>query len=146
MVLTPGPRRLRLALQPPALEELVLDLRERDELGVALDVAEDPVRVGADDLVEAALLPRALEAGGGDLLDVDVRDGVGGGGGGRGGALVLGDLEGDGGVGDGLAEEEGDALEGEAGLDAVGELLVLREGLVGGEGWVGWWVGGQVKA
>lgn len=102
--------------------------------------------MGADDLVEAALLPRALEAGGGDLLDVDVRDGVGGGGGGRGGALVLGDLEGDGGVGDGLAEEEGDALEGEAGLDAVGELLVLREGLVGGEGWVGWWVGGQVKA
>ena len=55
-----------------------------------------------------------------------MRGGGGGGGGGLGGALVLGDFEGDGGVGDGLAEEEGDALKGEAGLDAVGELLVLR--------------------
>lgn len=126
MVLAARPRRLRLTLQPVALQELIRDLRKRNELGVALDVAKDPVRMGADDLVKAALLPRALEARGGDLLDIDVRDGVGGGGGGLGGTLVLGDLEGDGGVGDGLAKEEGDALEGEAGLDAVGQLVVLQ--------------------
>jgi len=38
------------------------------------------------------------------------------------------DFEGDGGEGDGFAEEEGDALEGETGLDTIRQGVVLMVG------------------
>lgn len=124
MLLALGPSLLVLINGPPLLEKLVLNLLERDPPRLAPNAAEDPVRVQAERVVEAALLASSLESGRGDLLDVDVRHGVRRGVGGFGGGLELFDFEGDGGEGDGFAEEEGDALEGEAGLDTIGEGVV----------------------
>lgn len=128
MLLPLGASLLTIIDGPPLLEKLVVDLLERDPPRLAPNVAEDPVRVRAELVVEAALLAGSLEPGRGDLLDVDVRDGVrrGVGGFGRGGELF--DFEGHGGEGDGFAEEEGDALEGEAGFDTIGEGVVLMVG------------------
>ncbi len=76
--------------------------------------------------VQDAVLVGGADAAGGDLGDVDVDGRVGGGGGGVRG--VLADGQGDGGEGDGFAEEPGEALEGEEGVDGIGEGVVLHQG------------------
>ena len=109
---------------PAALEVLVVDLVEADPAGLAGAVAEEPVGVVAPCVVDAAALVRGAEPRGG-LLNVDVRDDVGGRVGRLGGRLVLVDVEADAGHGDALADQESDALEGQDGLRAVRERLVL---------------------
>lgn len=110
---------------PARLEVLVLDLGELDEAALAADVAEEPVRVLAVDVVEAAVLVRGGEARG-RLGDVDVRHHVRRGAGRLGGRLVLVHLDDDAGDVDGLAEEVAQALEGEGRVGRVRELLVLE--------------------
>lgn len=120
-----GDEALTLTLDLPALlEELVGDLVQRDPAAAARDGTKQPVGVVAREVVEAAVLLRARQARRG-LLDVDVRDDVGGGVGRLGRALVLLDLDGDGGQADALADEVADALQGEHRLRGVGERLVL---------------------
>ena len=111
---------------PVLLQELVVELGDTGPGAAALDAAKQPVRVRAELVVEAAVLLGALDAAGDDLRDVDVDDVVGGGVWGLGRGRVLGHVEGDGGGGEGLAGEPADALEGEDGLNGVGEGLVLR--------------------
>lgn len=115
---------LGLVGQPALLEEVVVDLVEGDELGVALDVAKQPVRVLAERLVEATVLLGARQARG-RLHNVDVGEEVGRRVGRLGRGSVLVDVEGDGGNVDALAREVADALEREDGLGAIGESLVL---------------------
>lgn len=101
---------------------LGLDLGQRGVARLGVDVAEEPVAVGARGPVEHALLGGALEAAGEGLVDDDFGDaGVGG---------DLARVLGDGGDADGLAHEPGDALEGEDGVGVVGEGLLLGGGLV----------------
>lgn len=120
-----GDEALALALDLPALlEELVSDLVQADPAAAARHGTKQPVGVVAREVVEAAVLLRARQARRG-LLDVDVRDDVGGGVGRLGRALVLLDLEGDGGQADALADQVADALQGENRLRGVGERLVL---------------------
>ena len=93
---------LPLGIQPPRLEEIVVvHVRQFDPAASGFYFAEDLVLVLAPVVVEGALFRRAADAAGGDLADVDV---------GVGGLGVLGYGEGDGGVGDGFAEEPGYAL------------------------------------
>lgn len=118
---------LLVGVERPTLgEELVVDFVQRDPLGLAAHVAKDPVRVGAELAVEAALLPRALEAARGNLLNVNVRHGLRGRVGRQGRRDKLLDLERDRRQGNRLPEEERDALEGETRLDAIRELGVLN--------------------
>lgn len=71
----------------------------------------------------AALVGRAEPRG--RLLDINVREDLGGCVGRLGRRLVLVDVEGDAGQADALAGEVADALEGEEGVCAAGEGLVL---------------------
>lgn len=105
----------------PRLPSLIPDegreVRARDELGLPLDGAEDPVLVLAHGPVERALLARAAEPAG-RLVDVDVRRA-------RLGIRVL--LHGyrDGRRAYALADEPADALEGERRVCRVREGFVL---------------------
>lgn len=102
--------RIRLHMLPvhiviPRLQEIVVvDVRQLDPSALAFYFAEDVVFVVAPGVVEGAQLFRAADAAGGDLGDVDVGVVLGG------VVDVLGNCEGDGGVGDGFAEEPGYAL------------------------------------
>lgn len=118
--------RLRLVLdrQPVALQVRILDFIQRNPARLALNVAKEPVRVGAEVVVEAALLVGRGQSAGG-LIDVDVRVDVGAGVGGCGRGFVDVDIEVYGSQVDALADNVADALEGEDGLRAVGEGLVL---------------------
>ena len=121
-----------VVLEPVALEEVVVDVVGAEEARAAAHLAVHPVLVLAVHKVEAALLGRARQARGG-LDDVDARHlGAVLGRGREGRVLVLRYVEVDGGQGDGLADEPADALEGEDGLGAVGERLVLAAVLAGG--------------
>lgn len=124
-----GARRLPLARQPPAGQELVLDVGGgRDPVAAAPDAAEQPVGVLAPLAVDAALLRRALDARGRELLDLDVRRRAGRLGRRRGDALVLLDVQRDRRQADRLARQPPDALQRQRRVRAVGEGLVLRDG------------------
>ena len=110
---------LPLHIVIPRLQEVVVvDVCQLDPPAPALHLSEYLVLVLAPGVVEGALLRRAADAAGGYLGDVDVGEFVGG------VIEVLGDGEGDGGVGDGFAEEPGHAL----------LVAVLEGGLVAVEG------------
>lgn len=110
---------------PAALEKVVVDIVNRHPLRLAPNLAEDLVGVVARNVVEAALL-----LGGGDtsgrLVQVDVSDNVGGGVSLLGGCLVLVDVEGDGGEGDGGAHHVSHALDDEAGVGGSRKGFVLH--------------------
>lgn len=96
---------LPLHIVIPSLQKVVVvHIRQLDPPTPALDLAEYPVLVLPPRVVERAVFRRAAHAAGGDLGDVDV------------GALVgcavdvLAYVQGDGGVGDGFAQEPGYAL------------------------------------
>ena len=117
MLLTIRARNLLLALKPPILQEIIIDLLERAPARPAFDVAEDVIIVCVLNPVEGAQLGRAFDAAGSGLLDVDV------------GYVVFGVLlcvEGDGGEGDGFAGPPADALKGEDGVGVIGECFVLQ--------------------
>lgn len=109
---------------------LILDFVESNPQTLALNGAEQPVTMRPPLRVDGAALGSGLETGGG-LLDVDVGEELGGGVGRAGGCGVLVDVECDGGGADGSAEEPGDALDGEDGVDGIGEGLVLEVKLGG---------------
>ena len=93
---------LPLQIQPPRLQKIVVvDIGQFHPAASGVYFPEDLVLVLAPVVVEGALFSRAADAAGGYLGDVDV---------GVGGLGVLGYGEGDGGVGDGFAEEPGYAL------------------------------------
>lgn len=122
-----GARLLLRALQPVlgqglVAAELLLDLCAQG-LGrgverARLNLAEQPVRVLAERVVDRAVLGGALDAARGRLLNVDVRLAVAR-------VDVLLDVQRYGREADGFADEEADALQGQAGLGRVGEGLVL---------------------
>lgn len=106
----PNALRIRLHVLPfhvvvPRLQEfVVVDVGQLDPSALGFYFAEDLVFVVAPGVVEGAQLFRAADAAGGDLGDVDVGVVLGG------VVDVLGNCEGDGGVGYGFAEEPGYAL------------------------------------
>jgi hypothetical protein len=123
-----------LALQKAQIHLLPLALGLHLELAQplkhaapALDLAEDAVFVVAEGPVQHPVLVRRADAARGHLGDVDV-DGLRGG---VVGGCVLLDGQGDGGEGDGFAQEPGEALEGEEGVEGRGEAVVLELGDVG---------------
>lgn len=118
--LTGGPAVLGLVIEPALLLVGVGDGVGGDELGAALELAEDVVGVLARLVVQGAQLRGAGEPARRGLLDVDVHDAVG--------VRVLLNVQVDRGDADGLAREPADALEGEDGLGVVGEGLVLEAG------------------
>lgn len=90
-------------LIPPFLQELIpIQIVQLHPLTASPDVAENTVGVVTVCPVESAQFFGFGNAAGGDLLDVDVGDGVG--------VFVLGDGEGDGGEFDCFAEEPADVL------------------------------------
>jgi len=115
----------RLALQPPLLQVLVVNLVERDPARAAFNLAEEPVAVLAPLPVKATPLVGRAETRGG-LLDVDVGEYVGRGVGRLRRRLVLVNVEFNTGQADGLADKKANALEREDRLGAVREGLVLR--------------------
>lgn len=80
--------------------------------------------------VDGVVFGSGFEIGGG-LFDVDVGEEFGGGVGRVGGCGVLVDVECDGGGVDGSVEELGDVLDGEDGVDGIGEGFVLEVKLGG---------------
>lgn len=108
------------AVSQERLADLIGQRCTRQPLRPALHLAEQPVAVLLERVVEGAQLGGTLDAARSRLLDVDVHYAV---------LLVLLDGERDRGEADALAREPGDALQGEAGLDAVGEGFVLGMGV-----------------
>lgn len=100
---------------PVLLQKSIIHFIEANPAGLALDGTKEPIRVLAENVVEAAQLGGGGETGSG-LLNVDVDDVIGAGGRGLGGAGVLVDSYGDFGETDALADEEADALESESRL------------------------------
>ena len=103
---------LPLQILPPRLQEVVVvNVCQFDPAASGVYFSEDLVFVLAPVVVEGALFGRAADAAGSYLGDVDV------------GVIIFGVLgygEGDGGVGDGFAEEPGYALLG-GGVNWVGK-------------------------
>lgn len=115
-----GLRRL-----PPLLEVLVGDLvLGGDPPGPALDVAEQPVAVLAEGVVEGAVLGGALDAARRRLLDVHVRQ--------PGLVDVLLDVQRHRRQADGLARQPAHALQRQGWVGRVGQGLVLVAGLAAG--------------
>lgn len=101
-------------VKPRLQEVVVINILEFDPSAFALDLSEYLVLMLTEGVVESALLHRAANAAGGYLVDVEVGVFLGG------VIDVFGYGEGDGGVGDGFAEEPGYAL-----LVGVLDWLVL---------------------
>lgn len=113
---------------PPFLEVLVLALLEGNPLGLAADIAKQPVAVLAVDVIGAAVLLGGGQAAGA-LDNVNVGDHVGGLVGRVRRALVLRYVERDGGHEDALAHKVADALEDKARLRRIGQRMVLEDSL-----------------
>lgn len=129
MRLAVGPGLFLFALEPARLQKVVRDVLGPDPAGLALDVAEQPVRVVAELVVGTALLGGAPHAARAGLFDLDVGYGGPRGLGGRGGGSgELLDVQGYGREANHLARHPADALEGEAGLDWGGDGFVLDGG------------------
>lgn len=112
---------LLLIILPALLEVGVADVAlGRHPSRAALDVAEQPVAVLAEDVVEAAVLGRALEPAGCRLVDVHECDLFLGLVGGVGKVFVFADGEVDCCEADGFAREPADALQGQGRVGAVG--------------------------
>ena len=135
--------RQRLHMLPfhiivPRLQKVVVvNIRQLDPPALAFDFAEDLVFVLAPGVVEDALFLGAADAAGGYLGDVNVGVFFGG------VVDVLGYGEGDGGIGDGFAEEPGYALlvrvldrdwitvkDGEKGYHLEDTIVIVGEGFV----------------
>ena len=103
--LRPSLHMLPLHIVKPRLQKVVVvHIFQLDPPAPRLDLAEDLVFVIAPAVVEGPLFRRAAHAAGGYLVDVDVGVFVGG------VVDVFAYGEGDGGVGNGFAEEPGYAL------------------------------------